>query len=512
MSVSVTHSHAQRGAPKPATNRYGVPRGLTLVSPVALAPSVSTPQAPALDWAAGLAPRTFPDCAANKPLWEYEQTVRTAFDAIVPALHEIAALQHESDFAARAQRIAHDKLGIALPEKLLQDAWVETLDMRGLYAHAVCETYRRLHEQERTLQAREQEQARAAQRFFLECGFHSVDVSPCADGRLKGLATYILRLPRDAVHREAYAGALFDVEESMRRWVETELRRHREGVPNTADQPTQYLKIAVYHWSGTDRHEGCAAHGGDARRAAEAALERLQALRQTIENSFCCGASVASLLIGVNTDNDAIKVHVPDGAGALSLYRYVDNQEVYEKVTQGASPRAAVAAALEHALAAQGWGEAQGRPAPGMLRLIAFLLENNLQQMDYVDAYHGGRYADLGHQERFISAGNGVSGVQLRNLAYYAHMDTLEEGAADLDVGVKIFSKLNVAHGLPAPVILHVCFNPAAPDGRERARRRALRLRDAIYARYAELTRARLLSVFVGLQNQAHGGLEFVEQ
>ncbi|MEW6354046.1 MAG: carboxysome shell carbonic anhydrase, partial [Pseudomonadota bacterium] len=483
------------------------PPALERAQPAAHAPAVAS-----ADWAAGLAPRKFPDCAANKPLWEYEQTVRGAFDAIVPALREIAALQHESDFAARAQRIAHDKLGIALPQTLLQDAWVETLDMRALYAHAVCQTYRRLHEQERALQEREQEQARAVRKFFLECGFHGVDMSPCADGRLKGLVTYILRLPRGAVHREAYAGALFDVEESMRRWIETELRRHREGAPNTADEPTQYLKIAVYHWSGADRHEGCAAHGGDARRAAEAGLERLLAFRQAIENSFCCGASVATLLIGVNTDNDAIRVHVPDAGGALSLYRFVDNQTVYEQVMQGAQPRAAVVEALERALAAQGWGEAQGRPAPGVLRMIAFLLENNLQQMDYVDVFHGGRYADLGHQERFISAGNGVSGVQLRNLAYYAHMDTLEEGAADLDVGIKIFGKLNVAHGLPAPVILHVCFNPAAPDARERALRRALRLRDAIRARYADLAQARLLSVFVSLQNQSDGGVEFVDE
>lgn len=520
MSATVTQGHAQRGAPRAATNRYGVPRPqrwLKLAPPL-LEPSTSAPaphvavRADVSDWAAGLAPRKFPDCAANKPLWEYEQTLRAAFDAIVPALREIAALQHESDFAARAQRIAQERLGIALPENLLQDAWVETLDMRSLYAHAVCQIYRRLHEQERAMQAREREQAHVVQRFFLECGFHSVDVSPCADGRLKGLATYILRLPRGAVHREAYAGALFDVEESVRRWTETELRRHREGAPNTADQPTQYLKIAVYHWSGTDRHEGCAAHGGDARRAAEAALERLLVFRQAIENSFCCGASVATLLIGVNTDNDAIKVHVPDGDGALSLYRYVDNQAVYAQVMQGVQPRAAVTEALERALAAQGWGEPHGRPAPGVLRLIAFLLENNLQQMDYVDVYHGGRYADIGHQERFISAGNGVSGVQVRNLAYYAHMDTLEEGAADLDVGIKIFGKLNVAHGLPAPVILHVRFNPAAPDARERALRRALRLRDAIRARYAELDRARLLSVFVSLQDQADGGVEFVEE
>lgn len=514
MVATITRSHAQRGPLREARNRYGLTRAQPWREPASrrerppAAPRVETTHAG--DWAAGLAPPRFPDCQANQRLWDDEHAVRVAFDGIVPALKEIAALQHEHDFVPRAQQIAQQQLGFPLPDALLQNAWVETLDMRDLYAHAVCQTYQRLRERE--AQEQEHDSVEEAQRFFLECGFHSVDISPCADGRLKGLVKYILRLPARAVHREAYAGALFDIEESVRRWADTELRRHREGVPSLPDAATQYLKIAVYHWSGTDSHQGCAAHGSDARAAAQGALDRLTEFRQAIENSYCCGASVATLLIGVDTDNDAIKVHVPDGNDEMSVYRYVDSKAVYQQVMQGAAPRAAVRAAVEQALAAQGWGRAEGRPADGMLRFIAQLLENNLKQQDYVDKYYQGRYPDIGHQERFISVGNGYSDVQLRNLAYYAHMDTLEEGAADLDVGVKIFKKLNAAHGLPTPVILQVSYNRAVPNARERALCRALRLGDAIRQRYAELAQARLLSVFTSLQDKDTGAIEFVAE
>ena len=509
MVATITHSHAQRGSVREARNRYGLPRVPQWREPATYKVEPGAPRiagASADDWAAGLAPPRFPDGQANQRLWDEEHAVRVAFDGIVPVLKEIAALQHEHDFVPRAQQIAERQLGFPLPEALLQNAWVEALDMRSLYAHAVCQTYRRLLERE----AQEQDSVEEAQRWFMECGFHSVDISPCADGRLQGLVKYILRLPARAVHREAYAGALFDIEESVRRWAATELRRHREGMPNTADQPTQYLKIAGYHWSGSDNHQGCAAHGSDVRVAAEAALGRLTEFRQAIENSYCCAASVATLLIGVDTDNDAIKVHVPDGHGEMSEYRYVDNRAVYQQIVQGAAPRAAVRAAVEQALAAQGWGRANGRPTNGMLRFIARLLENNLKQQDYVANYHQGRYPDIGHQERFISVGNGHAGVQLRNLAYYAHMDTLEEGAADLDVGVKIFKKLNVEHGLPVPVILQMCYSQAVPGARERALHRAQRLGEAVRQRYAELVQARLLSVFTSLQDKDRGAIEFI--
>ena len=44
--------------------------------------------------------------------------------------------------------------------------------------------------------------------------------------------------------------------------------------------------------------------------------------------------------------------------------------------------------------------------------------------------------------------------MHLRNLTYFAHLDTVEEGAPDLDVGVKIFRGLNVSRDLPIPVVV----------------------------------------------------------
>ena len=114
--------------------------------------------------------------------------------------------------------------------------------------------------------------------FLQECGFHSMDISPCADGRLAHLVRYVLRLSPRAVRRKSYAGAMFDIDDSIRKWAGIELRRFREGRPNTADESTRYLKVAAYHHSSGDPdHQGCAAHGSDTSKAAQAALDRLVA-------------------------------------------------------------------------------------------------------------------------------------------------------------------------------------------------------------------------------------------
>jgi len=69
-----------------------------------------------------------------------------------------------------------------------------------------------------------------------------------------------------------------------------------------------------------------------------------------------------------------------------------------------------------------------------MARLIERLIVNNLSQIAYVRAFHGEHYADIGHAERFIGAGVGFEEIQLRNLMYFAYLDTVEEATADLDV------------------------------------------------------------------------------
>ncbi len=468
----------RRPSPAPAAARSGAPRHAS--RPAAVARDAGG------DWLGGLHPLT--DQPANARLREYDTRVRGAYDAIVPTLKSISAIQHEPDFESRAQELARRDLGFDLPGHTLADAWVTQLDLRSLYAWCVFETYRHLADEFFGLDPLGGLGDRGFESFLLDCGFHRLDVTPCADGRLAHTVSYVLRLPFGSVKRRSYAGALFDVEDTVAQWVEVELARFREGRPNTADTPTRYLKAVVYHRSSRDpAHEGCAAHGSDDARAAAAGLARLQAFQQAVQNSFCCGASVDLLLVGLDTDTDAIRVHVPDQGDRVDLDRAVDALDVYRQ-TQGLAPETAhdrIQALVREA--------APGTPSEGMVRLAARLVENNLSQIDYVRSSHGGFYPDQGHAERFIGAGIGFDEIQLRNLTYFAYLTTVEEGAADLDVGLRIFSGLNVSRGLPVPVVIRFDYRGAVPGARDRAAAHCERVHGALLARYPRLAADGLL-------------------
>jgi carboxysome shell carbonic anhydrase len=423
----------------------------------------------------------------NDRLLCYEDDIKQAFDAIVPTLKQISAIQHEQDFETRAQRMASAGLGFELPESILADAWVEQLDLRRLFAWCVFQTYRRFCDD--FFRTRPTGAGEEFERFLQDCGFHSMDISPCADGRLAHLVRYVLRLSPRAVRRKSYAGAMFDVEGSVNKWTEIELRRFREGKPNTADEPTRYLKVAAYHFSSGDpEREGCAAHGSDTRKAAQAALERLVSFRQAIENSYCCGASIDLLLIGIDTDTDALHIHVPGEGGDIDLDRYVDTQSIYIETSRrdAATARSMIDAAIQ---------ACSPNVAVGMAKLIARLVVNNLSQIEYVQQRHGAHYPDIGHAERFIGAGVGFEEIQLRNLMYFAYINTVEEGAADLDVGIRIFTGLNVSHGLPVPVVVRFDYHGDVPGARDRAVQRCGRVAGALTDRYSELYGQGLLHV-----------------
>jgi carboxysome shell carbonic anhydrase len=442
----------------------------------------------------------------NARLNAYEQSVKAAFDGIVPILKRISALQHEDDFEARAQEIARRELGFELPGDILADAWVEQLDMRRLYAWCTFATYRHFCDDFFARDPLAADDADSFDSFLQTCGFHTLDISPCADGRLAHVIRYVLRLPHRAVRRKSYAGAMFDIEDSIQKWVETEMLRFREGRPNTADAPTRYLKLVAYHFSSVDpAHEGCAAHGSNTAKAAAAGLERLLGFQQAIENSFCCGASIDLLLIGVDTDTDAIRVHVPDPAGAIDLNRYIDTLELYT-----------ASARLDESRARHDIHDAVRQTSPklaeGMARLIERLIENNFSQIAYVHSYHGDHYADISHAERFIGAGVGFEEIQLRNLMYFAYLDTVEEATQDLDVGIMIFTGLNVRHGLPAPVVVRFDYHGQVPGARERAAEHCRRVTGAIQARYAELFERGLLHVLQVVRDcKGDGPIEILE-
>ncbi len=425
----------------------------------------------------------------NAQLLAYERTVKDAFDGIVPILKEISALQHEPDFVVQAQRIAQRKLGFELPEDILEGAWIEQLDMRRLFAWCVFQTYKRFCDDFFANDPLASADADGFDAFLQACGFHTLDISPCADGRLAHVVRYVLRVPHRSVRRKSYAGALFDIENSLEKWIETEMLRYREGRPNLAEAPTRYLKAVVYHFSSVDpEHEGCAAHGSDTQKAAQAGLDRLNGFREAVENSFCCGASIDLLLIGLDTDTDAIRVHMPDGQGSLALDRYVDALELYQS-TRSMSASEAVAA-ISTAL-----NQSAPECVEGMQQLAASLIENNISQIVYVKNAHGEHYPDIGHAERFIGAGVGFEEIQLRNLMYFAYLNTVEEATPDTDVGIKIFKGLNVVRGLPVPVVVRFDYHSKVPGARERAVERCERVAGALKARYADLAEKGLLHI-----------------
>lgn len=430
----------------------------------------------------------------NERLFAYEQSVKSAFDAIVPTLKRISAIQHEEDFERKAQAIARDELGFELPEKTLADAWVDQLDMRKLFAWSVFETYQRFSDDFFT--ADNLISDKNFQSFLFDCGFHTLDVSPCADGRLAHVISYVLRMPYREVRRKSYAGAMFDINDSLAKWIETEFLRYREGRPNTADAPTRYLKVVVYHFSSGDPdHEGCAAHGSDTARAAQAGVNRLRAFQEAVQKSFCCGASIDLLLIGLDTDTDAIRVHVPDD-DSIDLGSYVDAGEVYAETINMSAQQAKDI--VEKRVRAVSTGASQG-----MKNLVCRLITSNISQIDYVNQYFDRKYPDIGHAERFIGAGIGFEEIQLRNLTYFAYMNTVEESTADLDVGVKIFTGLNVSHGLPIPIVIRFDYHGHVPGARDRAVENCKRVAGALRSRYEELAQSGLLHTLLAIRDCA---------
>jgi carboxysome shell carbonic anhydrase len=443
----------------------------------------------------------------NAQLYAYESSVKAAFDAIVPTLKEVSALQHEAEFEKQAQQLARARLGFELPAALLDDAWVTQLDMRSLFAWCLFETYRRFCDDVVTNDPLGGNNDDAFQQLLQECGFHTLDVSPCADGRLAHVIRYVLRLPYKAVRRRSYAGGMFDIDDSLGKWVETELLRFREGRPNTADEPTRYLKVVVYHHSAIDpQHQGCAAHGSDTRKAAEGGRQQLLGFQQAVQNTHCCGASIVCLLIGMDTDTDGIRIHMPAANGDIDLENQIDSLEVYD-ATARMSPAQAdtwIAAHIEE--------KGGANLERGMARFIACLLTNNLSQVEYVRSYYGGHYNDIGHAEHFIGAGIGFEEVQLRNLTFFAYLNTVEEAARDLDVGISIFTGLNVAHGLPVPIVVRYDYHGNVPGARQRAEQHCQRVSAALQSRYRDLSERGLLHTLQVVRDiNAAGRIEILD-
>ncbi len=203
------------------------------------------------------------DQELNQRLYAYENTVRGRFAPIVDTLKSLSAIQHELDFVARAQRVAEDKLGYTLPMALLENAWVNGLDLRALHSYCIFRSFKECVDKAESDQQPWRERMLINAEFIRSCGYHTIDVSPCADGRLQGLLPFVFRMaPNDAVYVKAYAGAMFDVEGDVADWTHRELERLAGFMPG--GESGNYLKIAVYHYSTSNPcQQGCAAHGSN---------------------------------------------------------------------------------------------------------------------------------------------------------------------------------------------------------------------------------------------------------
>ena len=465
--------------------------------------SLEEPDLKSKDFNAGSSTSFHPltDIALNKRLEEYESQVKGRFDQIVPVLKKISTLQNEQNFLEKAKQLAISELGFDLPDHVLEKAWVRPLDMRALFAWCVFQSHQLTSAQffndDPLKGAENTDESKSFQSFLEECGFHLLDVTPCSDGRLAHSIAYTMRIPFSSVRRRSHAGALFDIEKTVNRWLKTEHKRFREGVPNSAHQPTRYLKVVTYHFSSIDpSHQGCAAHGSDDAAAARAGLQRLLDFRQAVENSFCCGASVDLLLMGLDTDKDSIRVHVPSSDSQIDLDNWVCSENLYHE-THHLSVDLAMKKICETVEQ-----NSPGKSDRGMVKFISKLIANNISQIDYVKELHSGPYPDAGHAERFIGVGIGFKEVHLRNLTYFAHLDTVEEGAPDLDVGIKIFKGLNVSRDLPIPIVIRFDYSGKVPGARERAMADCLRVDNAIKLRYRDLVVDGLLHTFLTIRDR----------
>ena len=443
----------------------------------------------------------FTDQLKNKKLYEYELKTKKSFDDIVYTLKEIAHIQHNENFLKNAQQISQNNLGIDLPIHILEKAWVKPLDMRALYAWCVFKQHDKFSDdffKNDPLEGSSGSiEAKNFERFLLDCGFHLLDITPCSDGRLAHTVAYVMRIPFSAVRRRSHAGALFDIENTVNRWIKTEHKRYREGVPNSADKDTRYLKIVTYHFSSVDPlHQGCAAHGSDDALAAKEGLNKLNAFRESVENSFCCGASVDLMLIGLDTDTDALKIHLNSKDGNISLDNTISTLDIYNATVD----KSVEEASQEICQLISNYSSE--KDLVGVEKFIYKLIVNNISQIDYVNEFHKGSYEDIGHAERFIGVGIGFKEVHLRNLTYFSHLDTVEEGAPDLDVGIKIFSGLNVSEDLPIPVVIRFDYSGRVPGAKERAIKDCDRVNNAISIRYKNLVDQGLLHTCLTIRDR----------
>lgn len=449
--------------------------------------------------------------ALSALLQQRAEEIVAAFGSVEPVLRRLAPRQFEEGFPQQAQRELANALGVSMETGKLVSSWSKPLDLGLVHARCVIATFCNLVKREFDRTHALLEEGEDAESLIRRFGFHGVDITSCADGRMGGVVDYILRVPPAiVVAHSSYAGAMFDVESALHQWETVDLRRWREGVPNDARESTRYLKIGVYHFSSVDpRHQGCAAHGSDEIRAASSLLGRLDEFAGAVQATHGAATGVDTLLVGVDTDTDAIRVHVPDAAGVADVARFVSSGDLYG-ATAGLE-RDAAKAVIRRAVAECAGVDENDEATEGMRWLCGYLLKNNIGQVDAVCGSSGGPYSDPGHAEKLIVVGDAIDDVQLRNLAFQIRMDTVEEGAEDLDVGMAILTRTHAPRGLAIPLLVHFVYDERLPGARGRAVARARRLGAAIKDRYGAAATAAGLVVQEAVRAAGGSCMELVE-
>ncbi|MCG5502224.1 carboxysome shell carbonic anhydrase, partial [Ectothiorhodospira lacustris] len=346
------------------------------------------------------------ESATHGRLHAFERVFEGKLEALIPALREMQYQAMGPDHARRIQAMAQDRLGFAWPDEVVERSWVGGLDVRLLYAHGIFRILSQMVEGAWRDCPAPIMDVEAVLGDLLDCDVHAMVASACPDGRLMGLKRLILRLPGLQVRPCARVGGFFDVESQVEHWRYCELLRHLEGVPVPANVPSRYLKVCVYHFRSLQPSDPfCCEAGGTAESRASLLLDRLRSFRESSGNGLSRPPPLDTLLIGVDTDTDGIRVHVPDAHGRMRADVFVDSLTLYRQ-TLSLEPRMAslrLYQSIHHAVRDLG-GDGPGGEPPreGLVRLMALLLQGNLSQLDYLHLYRGGRHAQGERAERLV--------------------------------------------------------------------------------------------------------------
>ncbi len=384
------------------------------------------------------------------------------------------------------------RLHLDFPIDLFAADWTAPLNMGMLYARCIAGTFCRLIERADDRSLAYLSDCDNIENLQQNSGFHAIDITPCADARLVDAISYTLRIPPSLVaYRKPAPGALFNVEQSVRQWERTELRRWRKASPNKAFSTTQYLKMCIYPFSNAEPADrSCAAQEGDGNPAVSALLAFLRQFVQAVRLIHGEATSVATLLVGVNTDTDAIRVHVPDAHGNMHAGRHLNGHMLYNG-TSALSPTAA-RGAIQNAVAICGGVSLNDVASAGMRWLCGYLLEANIAQVDFRREWH---WLHAGSTQRLLVVGDAVDEAPMGHFAFQAQMDSFDEGAAEIDFGISVLRGFHEKRRLAIPLIVHVRVDPLMPGAVHYARGRASHLANEVRNRYDHLVSRGLLHI-----------------